>query len=114
MSSIVGGPMSSCDGGATCPIYSSETGTGLSGTSPEEAKEQALKEHRARISAAHREAALAATEAQRQRVRAAEVSARAQTYRTHYPHDLAPLTTPLTFHTWSSLCNQPQGCWHVG
>ena len=48
-----------------------DTGTGLSAASEAEAKELALKEHRQRISRAHREAANAATEAQRQRQRAA-------------------------------------------
>ena len=61
---------------ATCSNEVSETlgSTGLTAVPDEKAKEQALKEHRARISRAHREAAQAATNAQLARLRAAQAA----------------------------------------
>lgn len=68
-----GGPV---DDDATCSNEVSETlgGTGLTAVPNEDAKAQAIKEHRARISQAHREAAQAATNAQLARLRAAQAA----------------------------------------
>ena len=58
-----------------CVVVSETLGsTGLTAVPNEDAKAQALKEHRARISRAHREAAQAATNAQLARLREAQAA----------------------------------------
>ena len=58
-----------------CVVVSETLGsTGLTAVPNEDAKAQALAEHRARISRAHREAAQAATNAQLQRLREAQAA----------------------------------------